>query len=53
MRLGEAVGLLKSDIKLDAPIPYIELRPHSWRRLKTKGSERKIPLVGASLFCKN
>ena len=53
MRLGEAVGLLKSDIKLDAPIPYIELRPHSWRRLKTKGSERKIPLVGASLWaCK-
>ena len=23
---------------------------HPWRRLKTKGSERKIPLVGASLW---
>ena len=53
MRLGEAVGLLKSDIKLDSDIPYIELKPHSWRSLKTKGSERKIPLVGASLWaCK-
>ena len=24
--------------------------PHPWRRLKTSGSERKIPLVGASLW---
>ena len=31
MRLGEAVGLLKSDIKLDSDIPHIELKPHSWR----------------------
>ena len=53
MRLGEAVGLLKSDIKLDSKIPYIELKPHSWRSLKTKGSERNIPLVGFSLWaCK-
>jgi len=28
MRLGEAVGLLKSDIKYDNIIPYIDLRPH-------------------------
>ena len=39
MRLGEAVGLLKSDIKLDANIPHISLKPHQWRTLKTKGSE--------------
>ena len=53
MRLGEAVGLLKSDIKLDSDIPHIELKPHSWRSLKTKGSERNIPLVGYSLWaCK-
>ena len=53
MRLGEAVGLLKSDIKLDAEIPHISLKPHQWRTLKTKGSERSIPLVGASLWaCK-
>jgi integrase len=38
MRLGEAVGLLKSDIKLDAEIPHLSLKPHQWRTLKTKGS---------------
>ena len=53
MRLGEGVGLLKSDINLDCEIPHINLVPHPWRRLKTKGSERCIPLVGASLWaCK-
>jgi integrase len=53
MRLGEAVGLLKSDINLDCEIPHIRLIPHPWRRLKTKGSERCIPLVGTSLWaCK-
>ena len=28
MRLGEVVGLLKSDIKLDTNIPHISLKPH-------------------------
>ena len=50
MRLGEAVGLLKSDINYDNKIPYIDLKPHPWRTLKTKTSERCIPLVGASLW---
>jgi integrase len=50
MRLSEAAGLHKDDIILDAPIPYINLQPHSWRRLKTKGSARLIPLIGASLW---
>jgi len=50
MRLSEAAGLHKDDIILDAPIPYISLQPHSWRRLKTKGSARLIPLIGASLW---
>ena len=50
MRLGEGVGLLKSDINLNCEIPYIRLVPHPWRRLKTKSSERCIPLVGASLW---
>ena len=49
-RLGEAVGLLKSDIILDTDTPHLNLIPHPWRRLKTTGSERKIPLVGASLW---
>jgi integrase len=50
MRLAEAVGLLTDDIKLDEEVPYIKLRQHPWRSLKTKGSERDIPLVGASLW---
>ena len=50
MRLSEAAGLHKDDVILDAPIPYINLQPHSWRRLKTKGSARHIPLIGASLW---
>jgi len=50
MRLGEAVGLLKSDIKISTDIPYLEIKPHQWRTLKTKGSERTIPLIGSSLW---
>ena len=49
MRLGEAVGLLKSDIYLTNDIPYVNIRPHPWRSLKTIGNERKMPLVGESL----
>ena len=50
MRLAEAAGLLVSDIHLDADVPHIALRKHPWRSLKTKGSERDIPLVGMSLW---
>ena len=50
MRLGEAIGLLKSDIILTGDIPYIDLKPYAWRRLKTTGSQRKIPLVGIALW---
>ena len=50
MRLSEAAGLHIGDIKLDTAIPYINLTPHPWRRLKTRGSQRQTPLVGASLW---
>ena len=50
MRLGEGVGLLKSDINIYCKIPHINLIPHPWRRLKTKSSQRCIPLIGASLW---
>jgi len=50
MRLSEAAGLHIEDIKLDCEIPHIDLKPHAWRSLKTKGSQRQIPLVGASLW---
>ena len=50
MRLSEAAGLARDDIVLDTDMPHIIVRPHPWRRLKTKGSERLVPLVGASLW---
>ena len=48
--LISAAGLAREDIVLDAGIPQVIIRPHTWRRLKTKGSERTLPLVGASLW---
>ena len=53
MRLAEAAGLAVSDLHLDAEIPFVRLSEHRWRRLKTKGSQRDIPLVGASLWAAN
>jgi len=50
MRLAEAAGLALDDIMLDEKIPYIDLKPNKSRRLKTKQSARKVPLVGASLW---
>ncbi len=50
LRLSEAAGLARDDIVLDADIPHVIIRPHAWRLLKTKGSERTLPLVGASLW---
>ena len=49
MRLSEAAGLSKEDLKLNEFIPYVDIKPHPWRTLKTKSSIRKVPLVGASL----
>ena len=50
MRLAEAVGLSKDDLKLTDEVPHVVIRKHSWRPLKTSGSERIIPLVGAALW---
>ena len=50
MRLSEAVGLSKEDIHIDEAIPYVEINPHPWRRLKTQGSHRKVPLIGCALW---
>ena len=48
MRLSEALGLVWTDINLDHEYPHICLKPHPWRPLKTSGSKRLIPLVGAA-----
>ena len=50
MRLAEATGLLVEDIHLNAPVSYIDLKPHDHRPLKTASSARMIPLVGMSLW---
>ena len=50
MRLSEAAGLHINDININEDIPYIDLKPHPWRPLKTKGSKRHIPLIGSSLW---
>ena len=33
----------KQDIALDVDKPYVIVCPRSWERLKTKGSDRKLP----------
>lgn len=53
MRLGEAAGLKASDVILKCAHPHLIIQPNSSRRLKTKQSERKIPLVGYSLWAAN
>ena len=50
MRLAEAAGLAKEDVFLDTEIPYVRLCERPWRPLKTRSSERDLPLVGAALW---
>ena len=50
MRLAEAAGLHIDDIRLDEDIPYLDIKPHPWRSLKTRDSQRQVPIVGASLW---
>ena len=49
MRLAEAAGLNIDDIRLDEDIPYVDIKPHPWRSLKTKDSQRQVPLVGIAM----
>ena len=48
MRSSEAVGLASRDIKLGT-IPHVILHKNPMRPLKTRSSQRIIPLVGSSL----
>ena len=49
LRPAEACSLQRHHIHLNAPVPYIEVKPDG-RELKTEASERVIPLVGVSLM---
>lgn len=48
-RPSEIVGLLPSDIHVDADIPFISIKDRKERELKTPHSERDIPLLGSAL----
>ena len=41
---------MMKDLILDRPHPHVVVTPYPHRSLKTKASERIIPLVGASLW---
>jgi len=44
-RLAEIVGLAADDCHPNDDIPYIHIRSHPWRPLKTAYSTRKVPLT--------
>ena len=50
LRLAEGAGLLKSDIHLNCEVPFVRIQKHPWRGLKTRSSERDVPLVGQALW---
>jgi|TARA_B110000977_G_scaffold99476_1_gene130637 hypothetical protein len=43
-------GMMSDDLRLDEDIPYVVIQPHKHRSLKTRSSERVVPLLGASLW---
>ena len=47
MRLSEAAGLMLNDLCLDEEVPHIVIHPHKHRPLKTRSSERIVPLINA------
>lgn len=51
MRLAEAAGMSRDDFveAADGSLAA-RVRPHPWRRLKTKSSERDVPLEGEALW---
>ncbi|MEW6435739.1 MAG: tyrosine-type recombinase/integrase [Pseudomonadota bacterium] len=51
-RAGEIIGLRIEDVFLDAKVPHVWIRAHPalGRTLKTRNSERKVPLVGVALW---
>jgi integrase len=49
-RLAEVVGLAAADVHLHAVVPYIDVKPHPWRPLKTGSSVRKVPLTARAML---
>ena len=49
LRLSQACNLSRTTIRLNAPVPHVQIRPEG-REIKTDQSQRDIPLVGAALM---
>jgi integrase len=49
-RLAEIVGLQTSDIHLRSRVPFVEICSNDARRIKTRASARRVPLVRESLW---
>jgi len=49
LRLTEACNLSRTTIRLNAPVPHVQIRPEG-REIKTDQSQRDISLVGAALM---
>ena len=50
MRVAEAACIKNCDIQLEAETPFVWIRENEIRPLKTSGSNRQIPLIGAALW---
>lgn len=48
-RLSEVSGLRRVDVHLEDAIPHFDVEWHEARRIKTKSSQRKVPLIGPAL----
>lgn len=44
--MAEIAGLRADDVVFDGTAPYLRIVSHESRRLKSKSSEREVPLVG-------
>lgn len=45
----EIAGLVSSDVFLSAPVPHVWIRKNAVRRIKTKESDRRVPLTQEAL----
>ena len=48
-RIGEVSGMAVEDLFLEAEVPHVYFRNQPWRSLKTKDSERRVPVTGVAL----
>ncbi|WP_432472353.1 hypothetical protein [Amphritea sp. HPY] len=52
-RVSEIGGLWTEDVLLETEVPHIIIHEKLLKRLKTKASSHKVPLVGETLLAAN